>query len=685
MQPPLEQYAGYCVVLIMGLGFSALMLAIGYFQKRYGNKVESAEEFNSASRSVRTGLISSGVVSAWCWSATLLTSTSKSYSFGILGSYSYATGACLQILLFSVVATSMKLKWPYAHTFVEIAGARWGKAAHWLWLFFAACCNLIVSAMLILGGSDTVAALTGMPTLAAVWLIPLSVSIYVVVGGLKASLVADYLHTIILYGVILGFCFFTYTSAPDIGSLDRLYDLLVQQGINNPVEGNADGSYLTFRSMGGIVFFFVNLCGNFGTVYMDQAYFNRAVASQPKSITKSFVLGSLCWYPIPFAFATCLGLAGAALKNSDVFPLLTSDEVTAGLPAPAAAFALMGNAGARAILIMLFLACTAASSAELVAVSTLVTYDVFKRVKPNATDKQTLFVSHASVAGFGICQALLGTIFYYIGIGMGYLYELMGIILCPGVVPLICCIMWKKANKWCCIGAAVISLPLGIIAWCVTAYKLNDGIVDKTTTGLLSTEDLPMLAGNTVSFGLSIVISIVGSLIFPDDHDFETTKNTGKKAVKQAEQSVIREQEVIVTSQIDDNSEKFDKDDKQETTPAVLKDFSIPDATQGDLSEEDFAYLTKSMKLAAGFAITWTIVMVFIVTFSLYGTSYIFPRAGFKAWVSIGLAWLLLGATYIILSPIYESLPSLIKIFKGVTIDVFTLGNYKKSRPSDEV
>lgn len=194
-----------------------------------------------------------------------------------------------------------------------------------------------------------------------------------------------------------------------------------------------------------------------------------------------------------------------------------------------------------------------------------------------------------------------------------------------------------------------------------------------------------MLAGNTVSFGLSILISIVGSLIFPDDHDFETTKNTGKKAVKQAEQSVVRDQETIVTSQVDDSSEKFDKDDKQETTPAVLKDFNVPDATQGDLSEEDFAHLTKSMKLAAWFAITWTIVMVFIVTFSLYGTSYIFPRAGFKAWVSIGLAWLLLGATYIILSPIYESLPSLIKIFTGIIIDVFTLGNYKKSRSSEKV
>ncbi|TIA86102.1 hypothetical protein E3P99_03788 [Wallemia hederae] len=701
MEPPLPQANGYCVLLVLGLGFSIMMLAINAAQRRYGNKVQTAEDFNSASRSVPTGLISSGVVSACssnkrianthrrCWSATLLTSTSKAYSYGVLGSWSYATGAALQILLFATLATVMKIKWPYAHSFVEIAGARWGKFGHYLFLFFGFCCNLIVSAMLILGGAETVSSLTDVPVMACIWLIPLSVAIYVSIGGLHASLIADYLHTIVLYGVILGFCFYTYTSSPKVGSIDRLYDLLEAQSARYPVEGNAEGSYLTFRSLGAIVFFFVNICGNFGTVYMDQAYFNRVVASQPRSITKSFSLGSMCWYPIPFALATCLGLAGAALKNSDLMPYLSSAEVTAGLPASAAAWALMGSAGANAALIMLYLACTAASSAELMAVSTLITYDIFKPLKPDATDKQTLFVSHASVAGFGICQAVLGVIFNYIGIGMGYLYELMGIVLCPAVAPLICCITWGKASKRACLGGALVSLPLGIIAWVVTAYKLNDGVVDKTTTG----QDYPMLAGNTVSFGLSILISVVGSLIFPDNHDFETTKDTGKKAVKESVAELVNERQDITVDnsespRMDDASEKSAKDEKGRTIDgetAELRDDSLPGVGQGDLSEEDAAYLAKSMKFSLAFAVCWVIIMVFIVTFSLYGTSYIFTRAGFKAYVSIGLGWLILGAVYIILSPILESLPTLSKVFKGIVLDVFTLGKFSRSRSSDKV
>jgi Na+/proline symporter len=45
--------------------------------------------------------------------------------------------------------------------------------------------------MLILGGSATVTALTGMDTIAACFLIPLGVAIYVVVGGMRATLLCD--------------------------------------------------------------------------------------------------------------------------------------------------------------------------------------------------------------------------------------------------------------------------------------------------------------------------------------------------------------------------------------------------------------------------------------------------------------------------------------------------------------
>lgn len=51
--------------------------------------------------------------------------------------------------------------------------------------------NIIVSSMLILGGSATVTDLTGMNTIAACFLIPLGVAIYVVVGGMRATLLCD--------------------------------------------------------------------------------------------------------------------------------------------------------------------------------------------------------------------------------------------------------------------------------------------------------------------------------------------------------------------------------------------------------------------------------------------------------------------------------------------------------------
>jgi Na+/proline symporter len=59
--------------------------------------------------------------------------------------------------------------------------------------------------MLILGGSATVTDLTGMNTVAACFLIPIGVSIYVMTGGMRATLVADYTHTLVLYCILIAF------------------------------------------------------------------------------------------------------------------------------------------------------------------------------------------------------------------------------------------------------------------------------------------------------------------------------------------------------------------------------------------------------------------------------------------------------------------------------------------------
>jgi Na+/proline symporter len=73
-----------------------------------------------------------------------------------------------------------------------------------------------------------------------------------------------------------------------------------------------------------------------------------------------------------------MGLSAVALRGNPAMLVLSPADVSAGLPAPAAAAALLGRSGAAAMLILLFLAVTSATSAELIAVSSILTYDVYK-------------------------------------------------------------------------------------------------------------------------------------------------------------------------------------------------------------------------------------------------------------------------------------------------------------------
>lgn len=45
-------------------------------------------------------------------------------------------------------------------------------------------------------------ALTGMNTIAACFLLPIGIAVYVVFGGLRATFICDYAHTMILFVII---------------------------------------------------------------------------------------------------------------------------------------------------------------------------------------------------------------------------------------------------------------------------------------------------------------------------------------------------------------------------------------------------------------------------------------------------------------------------------------------------
>jgi urea-proton symporter len=240
------------------------------------------------------------------------------------------------VLLFGVIAISLKKVAPSAHTVCEIVKARWGFHAHITFLFFAFCANTIVTTMLLLGGAATVEALTGMDYRLASFLIPWGVILYTASGGLKATFLASYIHTTIIYLVLVVMIFVVYIKVYSSG---EIYDFLTttvnytteecekiwaKDGVTffeagkyacGPVSGNHKGSYLTMISSDGLMFGVINIIGNFGTVFVDQSYWQSAIAARPQSAAKGYLLGGICWFAIPFSLATSLGLASTAASN----------------------------------------------------------------------------------------------------------------------------------------------------------------------------------------------------------------------------------------------------------------------------------------------------------------------------------------------------------------------------------
>ncbi|CAM8941545.1 unnamed protein product [Rhodiola kirilowii] len=549
----LNQGVGYSVVLGFGAFFAVFTSFLVWLEKRYVGSKHTSEWFNTAGRNVKTGLIASVIVSQWTCSATILQSSNVAWEYGISGPFWYASGATIQVLLFGIMAIEIKRKAPHAHTVCEIVKARWGTAAHVVFLFFCFMTNIIVTAMLLLGGSAVVNALTGMNIYAASFLIPLGVVVYTLAGGLKATFLASYIHSVVgksnsnllvnvssdfddviflaVHIVLVIFVYLVYTTSSELGSPSVVYHRLLEVASKSricseplshagqscgPADGNHKGSYVTMLSSGGLVFGIINIIGNFGTVFVDNGYWVSAIAARPSSTHKGYLLGGLVWFAVPFSLATSLGIGALALDLP-----ITATEASKGLVPAATAIALMGKGGSILLLTMLFMAVTSAGSSELIAVSSLCTYDVYRTyINPTATGKQILKVSRLVILAFGCFMGMLAVILNKAGISLGWMYLAMGVLIGSAVIHIALMLLWRKANAFGAILGTITGCIFGIITW-ISVTKIVYGRVNLDTTG----RNAPMLAGNLVSILTGGAIHTICSLLWQQNYDWEGTKN----------------------------------------------------------------------------------------------------------------------------------------------------------------
>ncbi|KUJ10937.1 Na+/solute symporter [Mollisia scopiformis] len=671
----LDSGVGYGIVVGIGAFFALLMLAITYLQNRYTSySTHQAEEFNTASRSVKPGLIAAGIVSSWTWSATLLTSSTFAYTYGISGPMWYGAMGTWQILLFALIAIKIKANCPGAHTFPEIVLSRHGTVAHLTYLFYGFATNMLVGACLVLGGSQVVAALSGVNVYAACFLIPLVVAAYVIAGGLRSTFIADYTHTAILFVSIFVFGFSIYSTNPAVGSPSKFYDLLLEASIKMPIDHNHNGSYLTFKSNGGLVFAVDLFVAGFSTVWLDQAYWQRAIASRPETSVKAYIFGGMAWYGIPFGFATAMGLGCAALTSSPSFPTypnpLTAAQNGAGLSSPATAIALLGKGGAGLMLLLLFMAVTSSTSAELIAVSSLLTFDVYKTyIKPRATSTELVKISHYGIILYAVVLAAFCCILNAASINLTWLLTVLGIIVGGASIPVGLILLWKRMSTVAVLASPWIGFGSGLVAWFVVTH-LRSGEIDVANTG----DATNAVAGNVTSWGMGFLMAVLLSLLFPKKFQ-SVDENHIARANKINGISPTKGTSPQTTTPPNENSDP-EKIGKEEPASDPAPDTIVRTGNEivdfletSHVEPMDPMEVKKATRLAVGFNLLFLAVAILFVPFLLFGGEWIFSRNAFVGWCVVSFIWVWCSMIICVVWPVWESRRTIWRIMRGVMGD----------------
>jgi Na+/proline symporter len=297
---------------------------------------------------------------------------------------------------------------------------------------------------------------------------------------------------------------------------------------------------------------------------------------------------------------------------------ITSSEAGSGLVPPAVAFELLGDTGAILILIMLFMAIVSTGSAESIAVSSLIAYDIYRQyINPEATGEQILFISRVVIVVFGLFMGAFSIVLFEIGLNLGWVYLFMGVIIGSAVCPLWNMMTWKKASGTGAVIAAWSGLFLALTGW-LSAAKIQSGSVSIDTLG---TNEV-MLSGNLIAIISSGLIHWGWSMfIDPQDYDF---------------------------ADLDKNITLVEQD---------LRGMSVEDQDPAELRRAE-RWITRR-----GYALTLILIFVWPI---LSVPAGVFTESYFAFWVLVAIAWGFGAAIVITVLPLTESAEDIDMVLSGM-------------------
>jgi hypothetical protein len=410
----------------------------------------------------------------------------------------------------------------------------------------------------------------------------------------------------------------------------------------------------------------------------DTAFWQKSFATEVGATVPGYNIAAISVFGIPWGLGTVIGLTARAIQNTPIFPTypgpLTSTEVNMGMVMPYVLKALLGDKAIIGFFFLLFMALTSTISSSMIAVSSILSYDLYKTyLNPKVTDKQLVRVSHLTVVIHGVFITGISIALNYGGANMTWIGYLRPIISCPGIIPLILTLFWSRQTRLAAIASPILGFLTGLAVWLATAQSMYGAININTTSNIY-----PALYAAIASFFTPGLYSVILSLYKPYKFDWREFLR-----IELADEAHLHAASDVSTlnETSDDENSRSHKDistsinavpngpDSAPTRKSDLKPLgdektstetrTSPRATpnlddvQHPFDEQTLKELYRWLKIACIMFVAIVLITFVAWPLPLY-RDYIFTKSFFSGWTTVAIIWQFGAFGAVVIFPLYD-------------------------------
>ncbi|ELT93697.1 hypothetical protein CAPTEDRAFT_226021 [Capitella teleta] len=484
-------------------------------------------------------LIVSLIVAKTTWTTSYTWASSDVFRYGIVGGFWYAAGMVVHLFLFAIVACEIRIKAPGAKTFLQVIYKRHGTAAHVICMIMALMVSLVISGVAMVEGTRIISVLTeGLSTELTSVILAIAVGLFTVVGGLGGAIYVSFFATAIIMIVALVFfadAFFDPLSRKEqlYGSWEKFWEVAQCGHVDLQNEG---GSIVTFLSRDGMLQGIIVILSGFTSVFVNQSYWQVAVAAKPGTAVWGFLAGGIIWFILPVACSFFFGLAywKIVLDNDSAAPLSENDLSFGYMPAYVTQ-KLWDKAGDFMMFMLTLAASVMAACSEVLAISSIIMYDIYqtyvspfkaseitenkdvavrtRRAVQNEEyleyDRRCVILKHFVVILVTCLLIPITIVLMKLDVDMPWLFQFLSVVAGSFVLPVSLAISWHRITTSGILVGGIGGCIAGIVSWLAYAATM-DGSLDKFLVNSGQREVMLTAAAVSLSAGglLCILVSL---------------------------------------------------------------------------------------------------------------------------------------------------------------------------------